>query len=264
MTQPDTETPEQDVRKPSRLVWLVAAVAVAIVGVALILLNQGQEEAPVAADTTPATLAEVVEPTLAPPTTMDPSEAAWQELPQFLGRAGGGIEFRTASFFVPFSFTAVDGVWFDAGEDNGRDAFNMNVEAMAAFVDVFPGLESVEATVDAFTEWQSNYPDTSQMTEPVPATLDGASGLSFELSDLPFEDPTVTAPFTNILGINLYAGQFSEVYVVDVDGQVLIVSHTFAKSYPGHAVPTYTQAEYDTGNAAAKALIATIAWKDNN
>jgi len=256
-------------RRSARLV-VTAIVAAIAIGLGVYLIDQSQPQVPPATQLTPSTIAESapttfgeVVPTTVTPATLDAVEAAWQELPRFLGRAGGGIQFRTASFFVPFSFTAAEGMWWDAVEDNGRDVFGMNVEAMAAFVEVIPGLESVEATVEALTEWQSNYPD-SQMTEPVPTELDSASGVAFALMGLPFEDPAYPAPFTNIFGIARFAGQFSEVHVVDVNGQILIVGHTFAKSFPGQAVPIYTQDEYDTANAAATVVINTIIWKDLN
>ena len=177
-----------------------------------------------------------------------------------IGRATGG-EFRTVSFLVPFSFEAGEVQWV-TGQGHGPDSFEINVDGMVVFVDVVPGLESVESTVQAFADWQAGYPDTSEMTDPVPVSLNGAEGVVFETFGLPFEDQDIPAPFIDSSGVSRGAGEFSEVWVVDVNGDVLLVIHTFARTFPGFAVPAYSQDEYDTANAAAKALIASITWKD--
>lgn len=144
---------------------------------------------------------------------------------------------------------------------NSPEEFGMFYEEMVIFVDVIHGLDSIEATVQAFADWEASYSDT-EMTEPVPGSVGSAEGVVFETFGLPFVDSENPSPFTTPDGINYGGGEFTETYVVDVNGQVLIVAHTFARNFPGQAVPAYSQEEYDDGNASAKATINSIVWKD--
>lgn len=260
MTQLDTEKTESKEDKRSMVPWLVAAAATVILGVAIILVTQSTEEAPPATQLTPTTVADAAPTTVVTPTTLDPVEAAWQEIPLFVGRGRG--ELRTVSFAVPFSFDTGDATWV-SGSLNSPERFGMFFEGMVVLVDVIPGLDSIDATVEAFADWQATYPDT-EMTEAVPASVGGAEGVVFETFGLPFEDPDNPSPFTDPEGINYGGGEFTETFVVDVNGQILIVAHTFAKNFPGDAVPAYEQEEYDAANASAKAIIDSIVWKDLN
>lgn len=264
MTQLDTETEQQTNGKTSNGMWLVAAASAAILGVALLLINQGSDEASVAtqltpptiADAVPTTVADVTPTTLTPTTILDPAEAAWQEITPFLGRGRG--EFRTISFAIPLSFDTGDSLW--NGESyNGPDIFGILFDEMIVLIDVALVPDSVDATVQAFANWQANYPD-SQMTEPAPTHVGDAEGLVFETFGLPLVDDA--APFLDPDGASLAGGEFAEVSVIEVNGQVLIVSHRFAKSFPGHAIPAYEQEEYDAANASARAIIDSIIWKD--
>lgn len=121
------DTKRQSPSEPKRPVgtWLVAAVLIIVVGVAVILLAQSGDDAPLATQPGPSTVPEST-PTTAPevapttgvdstPTTVSASEDPWTQLPT-LAFAGGQGTYRTDSFAVPFSVTLPNG-WISGGDE---------------------------------------------------------------------------------------------------------------------------------------------------
>lgn len=267
------------------LLGVAASIVVVVIGLVVLvssdddgeILDPSSTTAEVETVTTtaPAT-SEVttVAPTTAAPTTdgaIDPVDAAWDEIPILLFSGVTG-EFRTNTFGVPFKFETGQDAYSKDWER--EDWFAVSNDDVPGWIDVFVGLESVDATVDAFRELHDQF-DSAAMDEPEPTTLGGAEGVVFRSVGMPAgvavteqDRYEFTAPVperglwadSTAYGIALPGSSSSDgagvsVWVVEVDGQVVVVAQSALDMQ-------VTADEREAGRRGTRGLIDSIVWKD--
>lgn len=290
------DQPEMEIimlqKKPSRSAWqrplvlgsIAAAVAI-IVGVVLFTRSDGDSNSirvtdEDATETTVTTVAPTTEaPTTESPTTtlavtsstLDPAEAAWQEIPIVLFPGSVG-EFRTNTFAVPFKF---DTAGVPVTKDWEReDWIAITSDEVAGWVDVFLGLDSIEATVEEFRNMHDFY-DTASMEEPVPATLGGVDGVVIRSVGLPvgvdLTDPDRHEFMAPITQRGLWAGDGAygiatpgrssaesagvPIWIGEVNGQVVVVAQSSIDMQN-------TLEERELARQGIQQLVDSIVWKD--
>lgn len=258
LTQPDTSSRETNLNNLSIGRWLAAAALIVVAGIAITLVNQGQEETPFA--TTPTTSADTVPTTVpeASPTTVERSEDQWESIPVW----NGGIEpdsYRSEVFFVPFSFD-VPGRWWPRGSElqhfidmssERGDIFNPSTVGLTL---IDWGLSDVESTSASIrSDPAVSFSDTT------PVDVGGASGVTFTASRsgtgsgdvyLIYDDPEPNCSRRDCgEGVLLLAGDTSMVfYVVDVNGSTVTIVIT---DRPGGS---FTE--------LAQSVVDSITWRD--
>ncbi len=271
-------------QRPLVLGSIAAAVAV-IVGVVLYTQSNGDSNSirvtdedttettvTTSAPTTAAPTTEAPSTTL-PPTssTLDPAEAVWQEIPLVLFPGVVG-EFRTNTFGVPFKFDTA-GVPYSKDLET-ENWFAISSDDVSSWVDVFVGLDSIEATVAEFQAMHDFY-DSAQMSEPEPVTLGGADGVVFQSIGLPAgvavtetdrHEFTAQIPSRGlwadasaygiaIPGTSASGSDGVSIWVIDVNGRVVVVAKSALEMQVAvEDRPLIPQ--------ATQPLIDSIVWKD--
>lgn len=234
MTQLSTKQHESRQRNERSVAWLAAAALVAVVGLAIFLINQGAVQDPVATNPVPTTVAEPT-PTNAPDaapttqpsptTTVDVVEAEWEAIPIGSFELEMGEQYRSSpsGFIVPFAFQvpayddtagrrfirpfdSAEFVYFACEQPPG-------VECGEIFV-FDPRVSTLEEAVDAVTSMSG-----PTFTEPTATEIAGAPGVEFEAS---FEEPgsaTLHAFSNGFDQIGIIEGERVRAYFVDVAGQ---------------------------------------------
>lgn len=208
---------------------------------------------------------------VAPSSSLDPAEAAWQDIPALLF-AGSKGELRTNTFSVPFRF---DTAGVPVTKDWEReDWFAIASDEVAGWIDVFVGLDSVEATVEEFRNMHDFY-DSAEMNEPVPATLGGADGLVIQSVGLPVGVDLADSDRHEFLAPITQRGQWAgggayglaspgrsgpdspgvSIWVGEVSGQVAVVAQSSIDMQN-------TLEERDLARQGIRELMDSIVWKD--
>lgn len=263
LTERSSEVTQLDTRpektsSSSRNRWIaVAATVVAIVGAGVVFLTRTSEEAPVATETPVTTL--VVPTTQTPtntdvvPTTTLTAEEIWEQTPVGMSLDGG--EARTGEFAVPFRFAAPPG-WIRldpefeqmlsigvpgscpaVGNTVYYQPWRQQCDAVL-FISRDDTIEEVAAEITALTEV-----DTTEMQE---TEIGGAQGLVFQASTVSDTDQATllsVEPLTE--GVQLFADQTMNVYLVDVSGVTVVVLLSGS--------PEFTE--------AAAGVLGTITWR---
>lgn len=260
---PLEEEPGEKGRRPTPT-WVAAAVAIIVLGVALLLMSQGGEETPLATEPTPTTAVDTTPTTVpASTTTIDPAEAAWQAItvPVF-GMEGGG-RFRAGSFFVPFSYEVPDG-WTRDMEDPTVLALHCgpspdpDLACIGGIIFFDPEAETVDEALESLRSWPG-----PTFGEPVPVQIGGASGFTFEVTsevDTSVFDSSVGARRIDIGGLGSMRG-----YVLDVAGTIvaIYVDGTIGDiSEPDEA--DYYARLAERIFVVAQPVLDSIVWKDLN
>lgn len=232
MTQLSTKQDESRQRNERSVAWLAAAAFVAVVGLAIFLLNQGAAEDPVATNPVPTTVAAPTTtpdaaPTTqpSPTTTVDVVEAEWEATPIASFELEMGEQYRSSpsGFVVPFAFQV------PPYDDTAGRRFIRPFDS-AEFVlfaceqppggecgEIFifdPRVSTLEEAVDAVTSMSG-----PTFTEPTPTEIAGARGVEFEAS---LEEPgsaTLHAFSNGFDQIGIIEGERVRAYFVDVAGQ---------------------------------------------
>lgn len=285
------DTPMKTMSPRWRWTLLGAAATVVVLVIGLVVLVTDDEDdgeildtPPPTAATTPTTEPPTTEPattepattepttTTAAPTgsTLDPAEAAWEQIPIMLFPGVTG-EFRTNTFDVPFSFDTGDMPYTKDWERENWIAISN--EELQGWIDVFAGLDSIDATIEEFRRMH-DASESAQMDEPVPARLRGAEGVVFRSVGLPagvaqseqdlfeFTAPIPERRWTNstaygiaMPGTSSPGSDGVSIWVVDVDGQTVVV----AQSALDMGLSPEAQA---LSRPAIQALVESIVWKE--
>jgi hypothetical protein len=263
MTQLSTKQQEETGKRNRSMAWLAAAALVVLAGVALLLFNQGAEEAPVATDPVPTTVAEPV-PTTAPEatpttqptptTTVDPAEAEWEAIPLGVFDLEVGQQYRSSpsGFIAPFAYTVPR---YDEAEGRRLIRAFDSPEFVIFACEGSSGEECGEvfvldprvATVEEAVESTTSRPGAS-FTEPTPIDVAGAEGVTFDAS---LDEPgsATLHPMSNGFDqIGILQGERVKGYFVDVAGQPVGIFVIAPETGP---FPD-----------EAQALIESIVWKD--
>lgn len=233
-----------------RLLMASAAIATVVVTVGVIWImtgGGGSDEVITPSPTTLGTIPEsnpstTIEETQTtepePTTTLDPAEAAWEEITPFVSGIRGG-EYRTVNFEPAFKFTTQSG-WTltDIGIDTASRVAMHKTNGFNPQLSFFRfEWDTVEETADAFT---SRPVLNAQPSEPV--AVGGATGLRFDA--FPAENVLIGASTTCV------AGGVCSFYVVDVDGTVVTI-----------LVNTVSQSEFNRLGPEAEEIIASVVWR---
>lgn len=229
-TKPTTSEPAKRIWTP----WLVAAVLIFVVGVAVIIFNQSEEDlaSPTTVlEVTPTTSPEVA-PTTAPeppPTTLPAVVDEWEQIPALV-LAGAAGEYRTAEFAVPFSITLPDG-WADAEDEFDQ----VELSPTAYFCTGDPGLTDeevercrgtvsitlfrggvIDEMIRAISEAEgiADLEPTDMEIGGVPATWIAPKSMS---------DQPLLVQFHEEGDIGIWPGDEFRLYFVDVNGEILLV-----------------------------------------
>ena len=267
MTQLETRQ-EEDQRRRGPILWLAAAVLVAVVGLAVLILNQGTEEPPPATNPVPTTLAP---PTTEAAPTTTVAESALADIPVWL-RSGNG-QWVPAQSAIPFAFTNTDG-WNSVGTALTEERFTICPPTedgrfplcnLAIVAVLFLEPETIEETRDLLASF-----DGAELGEEQPITIDGAPGIRFEfthdvasVSEQVQGEIPVPAAYVENLGSGgarltpLGEGQLgrSIIYIVDVGGTVVTLSYQGVDTARGAA-----QDGFDTYREPGLAIIDSIIW----
>lgn len=223
VTQLETKETVEKQRNRSPLGWLVAAVMVVVLGVALILM--GQEEAPGPVDQTPTTLVESAPTTVPVPTTVPEVVEApagdWESIPVFTGLTAGRV--RTLTFEPAFSFEVEEGWAREYGDTTPNVMFALTHANARRSADPIGGVivffQTEDSTVDAelsrFTEG-----DRFDTGTPEEVGVDGADGVRIETN--PRDQTNVLARDGFSFGLAPTEGGHI-VYILDVAGAIVLV-----------------------------------------
>lgn len=229
LAQLDIKEESSQESKRSVMPWLVAAVLIAVVGLAAIFLAQDGDETPVATEPLPSTVPEAAPPTVADvaPTTLAAVEDEWDQMPT-LAFAGAEGVYRTDGFGVPFSVTLPDG-WirgddefdqvelsptlrycgFDPGQTEEQDALCRGV----VNVGIVEG-PTIDEIVQAFSETDGISPIEVTETE-----IGGMAGVWIE--------PSVTGDQPLVVRVDeetdflLFPGDLLRLYMLEVAGSTV-------------------------------------------
>lgn len=258
VTQLSTKDKDAPKRDRNRMGWLVAAAVALVVGVTVIVLNQGTEEPPPATSPVPTTIVQ-------PSTTV--VESALADIPVWL-RSGNG-QWQPAMAAVPFAFTNADG-WnslevalsdelFTICPASPDGSFSMCNLASVAVLFLEP--ENVDKTRDFLASFEG-----AELGEEQSITIDGAEGIRFDFThDVP---PLVgqgqgelSIPAA-VVGTGTERTPLGEgplgrsiISIVEVDGVVVTLSFQGVDS--GLGAP---QDGFDTYRDEGLAIIDSIIW----
>lgn len=260
VTQLSTE--KQKTPKPNRtsIGWLAAAFVVVVVGVAILILNQGVEETP------PAT--EVVSTTLAQSTSTTVIESALADIPVWLGLGNG--QWTPVKSAIPFAFTNDDS-WNSTNQLLTEERFSIcpplpgggagSICNLASVSVLFLDYGTIEETRDFLASFEG-----AELGEEQPITIDSASGISFEFThDVPANvgqaqgDLAVPAAVKSTATEQTPLGQGplgrSVIFIVDVDG--VVVTLAFQGDDTAQGAP---QDGFNTYEESGLAIIDSIIW----
>lgn len=269
VTQLSTKDQDAPKRDRSRMGWLVAAALALVIGVAVIVLNQGTEEPPPATDPVPTTVA--------PPTTSAlPSttvvESALADIPVWL-RSGTG-QWVPAQSAIPFAFTNADG-WNSLGTALNAERFTICPSTedgtfqycnLASVSVLFLEPETIEATRELLASFEG-----AELGDEQSITINGASGIRFEFThdvapvseQVEGEIPVPAAYVADLGGSSgsrltpLGEGPLGQsiISIVDVDGVVVTLSYQGVATARGAA-----EDGFDTYRDEGLAIIDSIIW----
>lgn len=258
VTQLSTQQQETPKRNRTPVGWLAVAIALVVVGVAIVILNQGAEEAPIATDVVPTTLAQ-------PSTTV--VESALADIPVWLGSGNG--QWIPARSKIPFAFTNADD-WSSANLSQTEERFSLCPTApgeafsmcnLASVAVLFLEPETVDETRDFLAAFEG-----AELGEEQPITIDGASGMRFgfthEVPPLVGQaqgDLAVPAAVKSTGTEQTPVGQGplgqSVISIVDVDGVVVTLAFQgvdISRGAPEDGFETYKESGLD--------IIDSIIW----
>lgn len=228
MTQLSTQ--EQETHEPSRtsMGWLAVALVAILVGVAVLILNQGAEEAPTATDAVPTTVAE---------SSTTVVESALADIPVWLGRGNG--QWTPAKSRIPFAFTNAEG-WNSFNQSATEERFSLCPGSSAGGTVSMCNVAAVSVlfldyeTVDETREFLASF-EGAELGDEQPIAIDGAPGIRFEFThDIPpligqvqagLEVPAAIDMGNDVSPLGQGPLGRSIVSIVDVDG--VIVTLTF-------------------------------------
>lgn len=260
MTQLTTKHEEKE--QPSRgpVAWLAtAAIVLVLFGVAILLLNQGVEEAPTATDPVPTT-------SVQPSTTI--VESALTGIPTWPGSGNG--QWVPAKSKIPYAFTAVEG-WNSSNQAITEERLSLCPPfpgapgsatcRLSSVAVLFLEPETIEETRDLLASFEG-----AELGEEQEISIDGAPGIRFEFThDVAAVtggqvQPGLQVPAAVDFGteeVPLGQGPFgrSIVSIVDVEG--LIVTLVFQGDDPTRGAP---EDGFGTHREAGLAIIDSIIW----
>jgi hypothetical protein len=223
-------TQEQETPKPNRtyMGWLAAALVVVLVGVAILILNRGAEEAPPATEAVSTTVAE---------SSTTVVESALSDIPVWMGSGNG--QWTPARSKIPYAFTNDDN-WNSFNLALTDERFSICPPAPGGDRASLCNLASVAVlfldfeTVDETREFLASF-DGAELVDEQPVSIDGATGIRFEFTH---EVPPLVGQTQGDLDVPVAAtdgvsGQTpigqgplgrSVVSIVDVDGVIVTLS----------------------------------------
>lgn len=257
MTQLSTKDEEKEQRSRS-MAWLAAAVLVVLVGVAVFLLNQGDEEAPTATDPPPTTLAQ---------SSTTVIESSLSDIPVWIGQGNG--QWTPARSKIPYAFTNAEG-WNSIHTSSTEERFSLCPGSPEGGSASMCNLASVSVhfldyeTVDETREFLASF-EGAELGDEQPIAIDSAPGIRFEFThDIPphigqfqggLEVPAAVDMGNDMTPLGEGPFGRSIVSIVDVDG--VIVTLVFQGTEVSRGAPTDGFATYKEDGLG---IIDSIIW----
>lgn len=265
VTQLSTKQQETQKRNRAGIAWLAAAAVVALVGAAIIFLNQGNEEQPPATQPVPTTLAQPSTTVPQPTTTV--VESALADVPIWTGTGRG--QWTPAKSTIPFAFTNADD-WNSLNLSLTEERFTIcpspdegrfSMCHLASVAVLFLEQETIEETRDFLAAF-----DGAELGEEEAINIDDASGIRFEFAH---EVPPLIGQAQGELDVPAAADSGgsevtplgegpqgrSVISIVDVDG--VIVTLAFQGRDTSRGAP---EEGFETYEEAGLAIIDSIIW----
>lgn len=261
VTQLETKTEEQPDQQRPFIAWLAAATAIIVIGVALLIINQGPDEMTPITEPTPTTVADAVPTTVVEetPSTVVSIVDQWDAIPVWTGGTQPDA-YRSDVFFEPFSFEVPGGWWPKGAElphyiDMSTEIGTMQDPSTLGLTLIDWDAGDVESTVASIR----NDPDVS-FSDTAPVEIGGAPGVTFTANRSSgiadpyrfYDDPE---PVQNCSRrpcgegvLNLVGDVGLVFYVVDVDGSTVTI--------------VITDRQGGSFTESAQAVIDSITWQD--